>query len=73
MTLGAPNFDEQLRIRAADPATGATALRTLDEPLERDGWLVVDADGVVVATAPRGAPDQWQRATGPSWPVAPPS
>jgi hypothetical protein len=68
--LGAPNFDEQLRVRVVDPATGDTALRTLDEPLARDGWLVVTTEGDVIATAPPGAHDSWRSATAPTWPRA---
>lgn len=68
--LGAPHFDHQLDIRTLDPATHETALRTLDEPLARDGWVVVDAEGEVIATAPPGAPEHWRWATAPTWPVA---
>lgn len=68
--LGAPHFDEQLHIRTLDPATHETALRTLDEPLARDGWVVVDTEGAVIATAPPGAPEHWRAATSPTWPAA---
>lgn len=68
--MGAPNFDEQLRVRGTDPATGDTAIRMLDEPLARDGWLVVDPDGNVIATAPPRARDSWLSATAPTWPRA---
>lgn len=68
--LGAPHFDHQLDIRTLDPATHETALRTLEEPLARDGWVVVDAEGAVIATAPPGAPEHWRSATAPTWPAA---
>ena len=70
--LGAPHFDYQLQIRTIDPAAHETAERTLDEPLARDGWVVVDAEGTVLATAPPGAPEHWRLATSPTWPAASP-
>lgn len=58
-SFGPPNFDEPLRVRTEDPVTRETALRDLEAPLPRGGWVVVDDTGSVMCAAPPGALEGW--------------